>query len=87
MEFVYTYVLIINAIGFVIMLIDKQKAKKKKWRIPEHHLLSIAGAGGSLGVLIGMFVWRHKTKHLRFLIGVPLLLIMHILIAINHYHI
>ena len=87
MEYVYTYFLIINAIGFVIMLIDKQKAKKKKWRIPERHLMSIAGAGGSLGVLLGMFVWRHKTKHLKFLLGVPALLIMQILIFITAYHI
>lgn len=87
MKFVYAYVLIINAVGFLIMLIDKQKAKKKKWRIPEHHLMSIAGAGGSVGVLLGMFVWRHKTKHLKFLIGVPVLLVMHILIVIIHYNV
>ncbi|MBE6958672.1 MAG: DUF1294 domain-containing protein [Ruminococcaceae bacterium] len=87
MDYLYTYFVIINAVGFLFMLIDKQKAKKKKWRIPERTLMAFAAAGGSLGVLMGMFFFRHKTKHPKFVIGVPLLMMMHIIIALAAYHI
>ena len=87
MEYVYTYFLIINAIGFVIMLIDKQKAKKKKWRIPERVLMCIAASFGSVGVLLGMLVFRHKTRHLRFIIGVPVLLVLQLIGFLMVYHI
>jgi len=68
------YLLIINAAGFVLMLVDKYKAKKKLWRIPEATLLGVAIAGGSLGCLWGMHAVRHKTKHLKFSIGIPVIL-------------
>ena len=87
MEFLYAYLVIINAIGFLIMLIDKQKAKKNKWRIPERTLMGVAAVGGSLGVLMGMLICRHKTKHLKFVLGVPALLLVHIVVAIACYSI
>ena len=76
------YLLIINAVGILFMLADKQKAKKKQWRIPEATLMGIAAVGGSVGVLIGMYTFRHKTKHAKFYIGVPLLLILQLSLAV-----
>lgn len=73
------YLLIINALGFLLMLIDKQKAKKKKWRIPEATLMGIAALGGSIGSLFGMYTFRHKTLHKKFTIGIPAILIAQLL--------
>ena len=68
------YLIIINAIGILLMLIDKQKAKKKLWRIPEATLMGVAAVGGSIGALAGMYTFRHKTLHKKFTIGVPVIL-------------
>ena len=67
------YLLTINAAGFVLMLADKHKAKKKLWRIPEATLMTVAALGGSVGSLLGMYTVRHKTKHPKFAVGIPLL--------------
>ncbi len=75
------YLLIINAVGFLFMFIDKQKAKKKKWRIPEVTLMGIAAMGGSIGSLMGMYTFRHKTLHKKFTIGIPAILILQIGLA------
>ena len=80
MKILFYYLAIINALSFLLMLIDKQKAKKNRWRIPENTLLGICLIGGSLGGMIAMNVFRHKTKHLRFSIGIPLMLILHIVV-------
>lgn len=76
------YLLLMNAAGFVLMLSDKQKARKKKWRIPESTLLTIAAVGGSLGIYAGMYVFRHKTRHIKFSVGIPVFLSIHILAGI-----
>ena len=76
------YLLIINAIAFFLMLADKQKAKKKKWRIPEATLIGVAVIGGSIGALAGMYTFRHKTKHPKFTIGVPVILALQIVLAV-----
>ena len=68
------YLVTINAAGFVLMLADKHKAKKKLWRIPEATLMTVAALGGSVGSLLGMYTVRHKTKHHKFAVGIPLLL-------------
>lgn len=73
------YLLIINAVAFLLMLVDKQKARKKLWRIPESTLLLSAAIGGSIGSLAGMYTFRHKTKHLKFTLGVPAILILQII--------
>ena len=73
MEFLYLYLLLINAVGLGLMLIDKGRAVKNLWRIPEKTLLSLALLGGSLGVLLGMRLFRHKTKKPLFSIGVPVI--------------
>lgn len=80
MKILFYYLAIINALSFLLMLIDKQKAKKNRWRIPENTLLGICLIGGSLGGMIAMNIFRHKTKHLRFSIGIPLMLILHIVV-------
>lgn len=82
MRYLLIYLLIINAAGFLLMLIDKWKAKKKRWRIPEATLMTVAALGGSIGSLIGMYTVRHKTKHLKFVVGIPAILVVQIFAAI-----
>lgn len=81
----FIYLLLINALGFALMLADKYKAKKKHWRIPEATLIGVAVSGGSLGCLLGMRLARHKTKHLKFSLGLPLILAAQILLAVLIY--
>ncbi|MBE7002493.1 MAG: DUF1294 domain-containing protein [Ruminococcaceae bacterium] len=69
------YLLIINAVGFSVMLYDKYLAKNNLWRIPEKSLFGIAVFGGSLGCLLGMYAARHKTKHKSFTLGIPAILL------------
>ena len=82
MKILIIYLLIINALGFLLMLIDKFKAKKNLWRIPEKTLFIVALIGGSVGVLSGMYLVRHKTKHPQFTLGVPIILAIQIMILI-----
>lgn len=72
--FVIYYLLGINISAFLIYGLDKFKAQRQLWRIPEITLLLVALLGGSLGAWLGMKVWRHKSKHLLFSIGLPLIL-------------
>lgn len=81
-KLILLYLLIINAIGFVLMLVDKHKARKNLWRIPEATLMSAAALGGSIGCLIGMYTVRHKTRHLKFTLGIPLILAAQIALAL-----
>lgn len=73
MKYLLIYLILVNAAGFLLMLADKRKAIKNKWRIPEKVLLSTAVLGGSLGVMCGLYAVRHKTLHLTFSLGVPIL--------------
>lgn len=77
MEFLIPYLITVNALGLLLMLADKQKARKKRWRIPEATLMGVTAIGGSAGVFLGMYLFRHKTRHPKFTVGVPLLLILH----------
>ena len=74
MKLLLYYLLIINAPGFLLMLVDKWKAKKNRWRVRESTLLLVAALGGSVGSLAGMYLFRHKTQHLKFTLGIPLIL-------------
>ena len=74
MKLLLYYLLIINAAGFLLMLVDKWKAKKNRWRVRESALLLVAALGGSVGSLAGMYLFRHKTQHLKFTLGIPLIL-------------
>ena len=80
MDAIHAYLLIINALALLLMLTDKIRAKKNAWRIPEAILLTVAALGGSLGATIGMNLFRHKTRKLKFSLGLPLMLIAHILL-------
>ena len=80
-----SYLILINALGFLIMLVDKRKAIKNRWRIPEKTLFLIALLGGSLGMLGGMNCFRHKTKHKRFTIGIPLILFLQLVMLVFLY--
>ena len=77
-KYVLLYLLIINVVGFLAMGIDKLKAKKDWWRIPEGTLMMICLLGGGIGTIAGMYKFRHKTKKLKFQLLYPLFLIIHI---------
>ena len=74
-KMILLYLLIVNALGFLLMLVDKRKAQKNLWRIPESTLFLMAVIGGSIGSIAGMYKFRHKTKHWQFVIGMPAILI------------
>ena len=80
MKYLLIYLLIINLIGFFAMFLDKQKAKRDKWRIPEKTLFLFALIGGSLGTTLGMHLFRHKTKHWYFKFGMPLILLIQLVL-------
>ena len=75
-KLILLYLLIVNALGFLLMLVDKRKAQKNLWRIPEATLFLMAAIGGSIGSIAGMYKFRHKTKHWQFVIGMPAILIL-----------
>ena len=80
--YIALYLLIVNLLGFIFMFADKQKAVKGKWRIPEKTLFLIAILGGSIGSIFGMYTFRHKTKHMSFVIGMPLILVLQIALTV-----
>ena len=82
LSLILLYLLIINALAFLLMLADKRKAEKNLWRIPESTLLTAAAFGGSIGALIGMYRFRHKTRHLKFTLGIPAILIAQIALVV-----
>lgn len=82
MKYFIAYLLLINALGFVLMLVDKQKARKHRWRIPESTLMAVAALGGGIGSLAGMYLFRHKTKHPKFTVGIPAILVIQLAILI-----
>lgn len=79
------YLLLINAVGLAVMRIDKRRAKKNQWRIPEKALFGVALVGGSVGCILGMYTVRHKTKHKTFTIGMPAILILQTAAAVWYY--
>lgn len=82
LKIILIYLFIINFIGFLLMFTDKNRAIHKEWRISEKTLIGISIIGGSIGMLFGMHTFRHKTKHVKFTIGVPIILIIQIIAAI-----
>lgn len=81
-SYIALYLGTVNLIGFALMGIDKRKARKRAWRIPESTLFVIALVGGSLGTTIGMHLFRHKTRHWYFLYGMPAILLLQIGIVV-----
>lgn len=80
LESISIIIVIINIVTFIIYGIDKYKAKKGKWRIPENSLIGLAIIGGSIGAYLGMRVWHHKTMHLKFKYGIPLIIVIQLII-------
>ena len=80
MKYLLIYLLLINAAGLVLMLADKIRARNGAWRISEMTLMLTAALGGSVGVHMGMYLFRHKTRHPKFTLGVPAILTVQILL-------
>ena len=82
------YLAAINIVAFFLYGIDKWKAKRNKWRVTEARLLWIAVAGGSIGALLGMKIWHHKTQHAKFRFGLPAILVLQIaaVLAAGYYY-
>ena len=78
MKYILLYLALVNAAAFLLMLVDKIKAKKNLWRIKESTLILSAVLGGSIGALAGMYTFRHKTLHHKFTIGIPAILILQV---------
>lgn len=76
------YLAAINLVAFFLYGIDKWKSRHDKWRVTEARLITIALLGGSLGALLGMKTWHHKTQHAKFRFGLPLILCLHLALAI-----
>ncbi len=85
MPYVLLYLLIINAAGWLIMRIDKARAQSGKLRISEASLFTVALIGGSIGTIAAMYQYRHKTRKLRFTLGLPLILVLQIGIGVIYY--
>ncbi len=81
LKYVLLYLLIVNILGFIAMGIDKLRAKKHRWRIPEKTLFLLSLIGGSIGTFAGMWLFHHKTRHWYFVIGMPIILLLHICMA------
>lgn len=86
MKFFNLYFFIISCISFLLMYIDKQKSIKHKWRISESTLMTLSLIGGAIGTYLGMYTFRHKTRHIKFTIGIPIYIAINILLYyfLNH---
>lgn len=80
MKLLTVYLILINLAGFGVMYADKSRAKRFRWRIPEKTLFLVALAGGSLGSILGMQLFRHKTRHWYFVVGMPVILVLQIIL-------
>jgi uncharacterized membrane protein YsdA (DUF1294 family) len=79
---ILAFVLLVNIFGFILMGIDKHKAKKRLWRIPEKAFFTVAVLGGAAGVYAGMLFFKHKTKHWYFMLGIPAILLLEVLVTL-----
>ena len=75
------YLIGINVLTFLLYGIDKWRAQRDRWRIPEDTLIWLAIVGGSIGALLGMYLFRHKTKHRKFTIGIPVIIAVQLVLA------
>lgn len=81
MKYFPLYLVMMNLAAFALMGMDKSRARRHAWRIPEKTLFLSAALGGSVGAILGMQVFRHKTKHWYFVVGMPLILILQLALA------
>lgn len=82
MKILLLYLAVINLAAFGLMGADKRRAQKHQWRIPEHTLFAAALVGGSVGAILGMYLWHHKTRHWYFVVGMPLILAVQLAMAL-----
>lgn len=82
MKIFYIYFALINIAALIVMGADKLRACRHRWRIPERVLFLMAFLGGSVGSVLGMLLFRHKTQHTKFVIGMPLLMVAHVVLCI-----
>ena len=82
LQILILYLILLNLLGFILMGVDKRRAIRHAWRIPEAHLFGCAILGGSLGSILGMYTFRHKTKHWYFVWGMPAILLIQIILGI-----
>ncbi len=74
----YGYLGVISVIAVIVTIADKVKAKRGAWRVPENTLLLLSALGGSIAMLVTMLLIRHKTKHLKFMLGIPIIIVLQI---------
>lgn len=86
MKFILIYIVFINLLLFSLMGIDKEKAKLKKWRISEKTLFLLALLGGGIGGVIGIYTFRHKTKHLKFTLGFPIIIVFQLIVILLFFN-
>lgn len=82
LQILFLYLILLNLLGFILMGMDKRRAIRHAWRIPEAHLFGCAILGGSLGSILGMYTFRHKTKHWYFVFGMPAILLIQVILGI-----
>ena len=82
-SYILIYIVAVNIIAFAVYGADKYFAKKRMWRVPESTLMLLATLGGSVGALCGMYVFRHKTQHKLFTVGVPLIMTLQIVLVVK----
>ena len=82
LQILFLYLILLNLLGFILMGVAKRRAIRHAWRIPEAHLFGCAILGGSLGSILGMYTFRHKTKHWYFVFGMPAILLIQIILGI-----
>lgn len=80
---ILAYFVVISIVGFILPIVDKSKAQRHKWRIKEKTLFVVSALGGSVAMYISMHIFRHKTKHKRFMIGIPAIIVAQVGIAIG----
>lgn len=78
LSYVLVYIFLLSLVGFVLMGVDKWKAKRNRWRVPERTIFLIAGLGGAIGATLGMHAFHHKTRHWYFKFGLPALMMLQI---------
>lgn len=83
MEYVWIYLAAISLIAFFLTLHDKRAAKKHRWRVKERTLLLVAALGGSVSMLLTMLAIRHKTKHAKFMVGIPAMILVQIVVVVG----
>lgn len=80
--FLTAYLLMVNICGFILCKADKERARKNLWRVPEKRFFLIAVFGGGPGVLAGMYMFRHKTRHRSFTLGIPAIIVIECILAV-----